>query len=53
VRYPDPSAFVDDPLVIRQWFCPECADLLGTDFCRQDDAPTWDMRLDLATFQLG
>jgi hypothetical protein len=45
VRYPPPAAFCDDNLVIRQWVCPGCAQLLITEFVRADDPPAWDVRL--------
>jgi N-methylhydantoinase B len=45
VRYPPPATFCDDNLVIRQWICPGCAQLLITEFVRADDPPAWDVRL--------
>jgi len=45
VRYPAPGAFCDDALVIRQWICPGCAQLLITEFVRAGDPPEWDVRL--------
>ena len=54
VRYPPSAAFCDDNLVIRQWICPGCAQLLITEFVRADDPPAWDVRLsDRALGQLA
>jgi N-methylhydantoinase B len=54
VRYPPPAVFCDDNLVIRQWICPGCAQLLITEFVRAGDPPAWDVRLsDRALGQLA
>ena len=45
VRYPSPDTFCNDVLVVRQWICPECAQLLITEFARLDDPPAQDVRL--------
>lgn len=43
--YPDPHDATDVEMVIRQHICPSCAALLSTEFCRADEPPFWDVRL--------
>jgi N-methylhydantoinase B len=45
--YVDPALFGDVTIGLRQYFCPECAGLLGQDFCRADDPPRDDVRIDV------
>jgi hypothetical protein len=47
--YPSPSDFCDDPIVLRQYFCPGCGALFNTEICRTEDPPTWDLRIGSAT----
>ncbi|WP_448620351.1 hydantoinase B/oxoprolinase family protein [Geodermatophilus sp. URMC 65] len=47
--YVDPALFGDDTILLRQYFCPSCAGLLGQDFCRAEDPPRDDVRIDLTT----
>jgi N-methylhydantoinase B len=44
--YPDPGQFSDGSLVVRQYACPGCATLLAQEFCRTDDRPWNDVRLE-------
>jgi N-methylhydantoinase B len=48
VRYPEPSDFCDDPIVLRQFFCPGCGALFNTEICKTEDPPTWDLRIEEA-----
>ncbi|WP_321167703.1 hydantoinase B/oxoprolinase family protein [Baekduia soli] len=45
-RFVDPAAFVDDPMVWREYFCPGCATRLATEVARPDDPPFVEIRLD-------
>ena len=47
--YVDPALFGDTTILLRQYFCPECAGLLGQDFCRAGDPPRDDVRIDVTT----
>ena len=41
----DPVVFVDDPMVFRQFYCPECAVLLESETTRKMDPPLWDIQI--------
>ncbi len=41
----DPTLFVDDPMIFRQFFCPSCAVLLENETVRKDDPPQWDIKI--------
>jgi N-methylhydantoinase B len=43
--YPDPGDFCDEPLVMRQFVCPDCGELFASDLCRPTDPPLWDIAL--------
>jgi N-methylhydantoinase B len=45
--YVDPALFGDTTILLRQYVCPECAGLLGQDFCRAEDPPRDDVRIDV------
>jgi N-methylhydantoinase B len=45
--YPDPRESSDVDLVLRQHLCPSCGALLSTEFCKRDEEPYWDIRLEL------
>jgi N-methylhydantoinase B len=47
VRFPNPKQFSDAPMVARQYLCPSCATLLGTEFCLTDDEPFHDVQIDI------
>lgn len=42
------SDYVDQDIVWRRYFCPECQTLVETDVLATDDAPLWDIRLSAA-----
>jgi N-methylhydantoinase B len=44
--YPDPSDFCDEPIVMRLFFCPGCAQMVANETCRPGDEPLWDFKLD-------
>jgi len=41
----DPSTFIDDEIVYREYFCPGCGLLFQADFCKKGDPDIWDLRL--------
>jgi N-methylhydantoinase B len=41
----DPELFIDDTLVFREYFCPECGLRFQADFCKKDDPDIWDIQL--------
>jgi N-methylhydantoinase B len=45
VVYPNPEDFCDVKIVMRQFLCPACATVLGTECCRADDVFAHDVRL--------
>jgi N-methylhydantoinase B len=45
-RYPNPSEFSDAPMVSRQYICPGCGTLLGSEFCLDSDPPLNDIQID-------
>lgn len=40
-----PSRFIDDPMVLRQYFCPGCMRLLDNEINRAGQPPLWDIEL--------
>jgi N-methylhydantoinase B len=46
-RFHDPSTYVDDEIVWREFFCPGCATRLATEVCRPSDERLVDIRLSL------
>jgi N-methylhydantoinase B len=44
-RFVDPSTFVDDEIVWREFFCPGCGTRLATEVARPDDEPMAEVRL--------
>jgi N-methylhydantoinase B len=50
-RYPKPTVVSDDDgvLVIREFLCPSCGQLLATDFCLSTDEYLWDLKINLST----
>jgi N-methylhydantoinase B len=44
VMYPSPADFCDDPIVLRQFFCPGCGALFNSEISKAEDAPRWDVR---------
>ncbi|GAA0611870.1 hydantoinase B/oxoprolinase family protein [Sporichthya brevicatena] len=44
-RYPDVRPHVDAEVVLREWYCPGCADILTIDFCLAEDPPAVDVTL--------
>ncbi|HYC81587.1 MAG TPA: hydantoinase B/oxoprolinase family protein, partial [Solirubrobacterales bacterium] len=44
--YPEPSAFVDDEVVFREFCCPGCGVRLATETAYPGDAPFHELRLD-------
>jgi N-methylhydantoinase B len=45
--FEDPSVDVDDELVYTQYVCPGCGALLQGDLARRDDAPLWDIQMNV------
>lgn len=45
-HFTDPLAHVGTELVWRSFLCPACGTALDGEFCRPDDEPTWDVRID-------
>lgn len=41
----DPSIFIDDDVVFRQYFCPSCGTLLENEVILAASAPVWDKQL--------
>jgi len=41
----DPAIFIDDHIVYREYFCPQCGLLLQGDFRRKTDPDKWDIQL--------
>lgn len=41
-----PSAYVDEPMEFRQFYCPGCGTLLENEVARSSAAPTLDKSLD-------
>jgi N-methylhydantoinase B len=41
----DPSTFIDDEVVFRQFFCGGCATLLETEVILASSPPVWDKQL--------
>lgn len=41
----DPSLFIDDQVVFRQYFCPGCATLLENEVLLASTPPVWDKQL--------
>jgi N-methylhydantoinase B len=41
----DPSLFIDDEVVFRQYFCPGCATLLENEVVLASTPPIWDKQL--------
>ena len=46
IGYPDPTVFCDEPVVMRQYVCPDCGELFASDLCRPSDPAFWDIALD-------
>jgi N-methylhydantoinase B len=42
---PDPTRFVDEEVVFRQFACPGCVRMLDTEVRRKAEPPLWDVRL--------
>lgn len=49
----DPTIFIDDEVVFRQYFCPGCATLLENEVVLAESEPVWDKQVDLATVPDG
>ena len=45
-HFTDPLTQVGTELVWRSFLCPGCGTALDGEFCRPDDEPTWDVRID-------
>lgn len=43
--YNEPSVFVDDELLLRQYFCPACLTLVETEFNTEDGEPIHDLQI--------
>jgi N-methylhydantoinase B len=41
----DPSIFIDDEVVFRQYFCPGCATLLENEVILASSPPVWDKQV--------
>ena len=41
----DPSTFIDDEVVFRQYFCPGCATLLENEVILASSEPVWDKQV--------
>lgn len=41
----DPARFIDDEIVLRQYFCPGCVTLLDNEINRAGSALLWDIEL--------
>lgn len=46
-RFTDPLTQVGTELVWRSFLCPGCGVALDGEFCRPEDEPAWDVRLDV------
>jgi N-methylhydantoinase B len=51
VMYANPTDFCDDPLVLREFFCPSCAHLLSTEIARARDPVFCDMKIEVEPHQ--
>lgn len=43
----DPTIFIDDEVVFRQYYCPGCATLLENEVILADSEAVWDKQMDL------
>lgn len=41
----EPSLLVDDEIVLRQFYCPECGTLLHNEVRRKDEPLLWDVKI--------
>ena len=44
--YVDPAEYGDPDVVLRRYYCPSCASLIGQEFCHTRDAPLVEITLD-------